>query len=65
VKLAEDIAAGTTICSILCFVLYLIAILRMPTGRRPTIVPMDRFGHPLPPSTNPDYRDTEEEQHAR
>ena len=61
----EAIAAGTVAFSILCFVLYVIAILRMPTGRRPTIVPMDRFGHPLPPSTNPDYRDTEEEHHAR
>lgn len=62
---AEAIAAGTTVCSILCFVLYLIAILRMPTGRRPTIVPMDGLGRPLPPRTNPDYRDTEEEHHAR
>jgi hypothetical protein len=49
----------------LCFILYLIAILRMPTGRRPTIVPMDRLGHPLPPTTNPDYRDTEDEHHVR
>ena len=64
-RLAETIAAGTVIGSILCFVLYLIAILRMPTGRRPTIVPMDRLGRPLPPSTNPDYRDTEEEHHVQ
>jgi hypothetical protein len=63
--LAEAIAAGTVALSILCFVLYIIAILRIPTGRRPTIVPMDRLGRPLPPSTNPDYRDTEDEHHAR
>jgi hypothetical protein len=61
---AEFIATGTAVLSILCFVLYAISILRMPTGRRPRIVPMDRLGHPLPPSTNPDFRDTEEEQHA-
>jgi hypothetical protein len=62
---AELIATGTAVLSILCFVLYVIAILRMPTGRRPLIVPLDRFGRPLPPGTNPDYRDTEEEQHAQ
>ncbi len=61
---AEGIAAVTVALSILCFVLYIIAILRMPTGRRPTIVPMDRLGRPLPPSTNPDYRDTEDESHS-
>ena len=38
---AESIAAGTVVLSVLCFVLYMVAILRMPTGRRPTIVPMD------------------------
>jgi hypothetical protein len=62
---AESIATGTAVLSILCFVLYAIAILRMPTGRRPLIVPMDRLGRPLAPSTNPDYGDTEEEQHAQ
>jgi len=61
----ESIAAGTTVLSILCFVLFAVEILRMPTGRRPTIVPMDRLGRPLPPSLNPDYRDTEEESHGR
>lgn len=58
----EYLAAGTVVLSLLCFVLYSIAILRMPTGRRPTIVPTDRLGRPLPPDTNPDYRDTEEEE---
>jgi hypothetical protein len=61
----EVIAAGTVICSILCFVLYLFAILRMPTDRRPTIVPMDRLGRPLPPSTNPGFQDTVDEHHVR
>jgi hypothetical protein len=61
---AESVAAGTVILSILCFVLYVIGILRMPTGRRPLIVPMDRLGRSLPPSTNPDYADTEEERQS-
>jgi hypothetical protein len=61
---AESIAAGTAILSILCFILYVIGILGMPTGRRPLIVPMDRLGRSLPPSTNPDYRDTEDEHES-
>ncbi len=57
----EGIAAATAILSLLCFALYIVALLRMPTGRRPKIVPVDRFGYPLPPAENPDYRDTEDE----
>lgn len=59
-----DIAAVTVILSVLCFILYVIALLRMPTGRRPAITPLDRFGRPLPPAENPDYRDTEEEHNG-
>jgi len=51
----------TVVLSVLCFVLYAIALLHMPTGRRPAITPLDRLDHPLPPAENPDYRDTEEE----
>ena len=58
----EDIAAVAVILSVLCFVLYVIALLRMPTDRRPEITPLDRLGRPLPPAENPDYRDTEEER---
>ncbi len=61
---AEGLAAGIAMLSLVCFALYAVAILRMPTGHRPTIVPRDRLGRPLPPSTNPDYRDTEEEHQA-
>ena len=57
----EGIATVTVVLAVLCFVLYIIALLRMPTGRRPTITPLDRLGRPLPPAENPDYRDTEEE----
>ena len=57
----EDIATVIVVLSVLCFILYIIALLRMPTGRRPEITPQDRLGRPLPPAENPDYRDTEEE----
>jgi len=57
----EDIATVTVVLSVLCFILYVMALRRMPTDRRPTITPLDRLGHPLPPAENPDYRDTEEE----
>ena len=59
--LVEGIAAVTRILSIVCFILYGVAILRQPTGHRPTIVPMDRLGRLLPPAENPDYRDTEDD----
>jgi len=57
----EDIATVTVVLAVLCFILYIIALLRMPTGRRPAITPLDRLGRPLPAAENPDYRDTEEE----
>jgi hypothetical protein len=58
----EDIAAASAILSIVCFLLYVVDLLRLPTDRRPAITPLDRLGHPLPPAENPDYRDTEEER---
>lgn len=58
----EDIAAVAVILSIACFILYAIDLVRMPTKRRPTITPLDRLGHRLPPAENPDYRDTEEDR---
>ena len=60
----EDIATVTVVLAVLCFVLYVIALLRMPTDRRPAITPLDRLGRPLPPAENPDYRDTEEEHNG-
>lgn len=57
----QDIATVTVLLSLGCFALYLGALLRMPTGRRPLITPTDRFGHPLPLAENPNYRDTEDE----
>ncbi len=58
----EDIAAVTVVLSIVCFLLYVVDLLRLPTDRRPEITPLDRLGRPLPPDENPDYRDTEEER---
>ena len=58
----EDIAAVTVSLAILCFILYVIALLQQPTGERPLITPLDRLGRPLPPDENPDYRETEEER---
>jgi hypothetical protein len=58
----EDIAAVITSLAILCFILYVIALLQQPTGHRPLITPLDRLGRPLPPDENPDYRETEEER---
>lgn len=58
----EDIAAVTVALSVICFILYAVDLLRLPTDRRPRITPLDRLGRPLPPAENPDYRDTEDER---
>lgn len=58
----EDVAALTVVLSVVCFILYAVDLLRLPTDRRPEIMPLDRLGRPLPPAENPDYRDTEEER---
>ncbi len=43
----EGIAMVTVLLSIGCFSLYLVALLRMPTGRRPLITPCaGRLAHP-------------------
>ena len=58
----EDIAAATVVLSVVCFILYAVDLLRLPTDRRPQITPLDRLGRPSPPAENPDYRDTEDER---
>lgn len=57
----EGIVTVTVLLSLGCFGLYIVALLRMPRGRRPLITPTDRLGHPLPPAANPDDRSTEGE----
>jgi hypothetical protein len=61
VEWVERLATVTTLLAIVCFLGYVIALVRMPSGRRPKVTPVDRLGRPLPPRENPDYRDTEEE----
>ncbi len=58
----ERLASLVTVLAIVSFAVYAAALVRMPTGRRPEITPVDRFGRALPAQENPDYRDTEEEQ---
>jgi hypothetical protein len=60
-ELVERLATLTTTLAVVCFIGYVVALVRMPTGRRPLVTPVDRLGRPLPPQENPDYRDTEDE----
>lgn len=60
-QIVEGIVAATSVLSILFFVLYVIGIMRQPTGRRPDTPSFDRYGDPLPPSPNPGYQETEDE----
>lgn len=52
------------ILSIVTFLLYVVSILRLPTGRRPRTPTYDRFGDPLPAEVNPGFAETEDEEEA-
>lgn len=61
-QIAEDAIVVTALLSILFFLLYVVDLLRMPTGTRPKTPAFDRFGNPLPPTENPGFRETEDEE---
>jgi hypothetical protein len=50
----ERLASLVTTLAIVSFATYAAALVRMPTDRRPTIRPIDRFGRPLADQENPD-----------
>jgi hypothetical protein len=62
-QLVEGTIALTAVLSILAFAVYVAALVQMPTGERPKVPGMDRFGRPLPPAENPGYQETEDETH--
>jgi hypothetical protein len=59
--IAEGIASAVTILSIVAFALYIGSMFRSQSDHRPLIVPTNRFGEPMPPDRNPDYRSVEDE----
>ena len=61
-QIAEDAIAITAVLSLLFFVLYVVNLLRLPTGRRPKTPTFDRYGNPLPPRENPGFEETEDEE---
>ena len=60
-QIVEGVIAVTSLLSILFFLLYVIGIFRLPTGRRPRTPTFDRYGDPLPASPNPGFEETEQE----
>lgn len=48
--------------SVLFFVIYVVGILRMPSGHRPRSPVFNRFGEEMPPRQNPGYAETEDER---
>ena len=62
-QIVEGIVAVTAVLSVLAFALYVAALVRLPTGRRPKVQGFDRYGRPLPPAENPGYQETEDETH--
>lgn len=61
-QIVEGVIAVTCVLSVLFFLLYVIGLLRIPTGRRPKTPTFDRFGDPLPPEPNPGFEETEDEK---
>jgi hypothetical protein len=62
-QVAEGTITATAVLSILAFALYVAALVELPTGRRPKVPGIDRYGQPLPPAENPGYQETEDETH--
>ena len=61
-QIVEGVIAVTGLLSILFFLLYIVGILRLPTGKRPSTPTFNRFGEPLPPQPNPGFQETEQEK---
>lgn len=61
-QITEAIIAVSSVLAMVFFLIYVVGLLRMPTGHRPKTRTIDRYGHPLPPTENPGYAETEEER---
>lgn len=58
----EGVIAVLVALSILFFLVYVVGIFRMPTGRRPDTPTYNRYGDPLPSRPNPGFQETEDER---
>lgn len=63
-QLVETVITAVAVLSILFFLIYVVGILRLPTGQRPETPVFNRFGDPLPPAQNPGYAETENEHES-
>jgi hypothetical protein len=61
--LLQALGTGVTVISALAFVLYLIGLFRLPTGKRPKTPTLNRFGEQIGMDENPGYEETEDEEH--
>jgi hypothetical protein len=61
VQIVEGVIAATALLSILFFLIYVIGLLRSPTGHRPAVPTFNRFGEPMTPKPNPGYEETADE----
>jgi len=60
--IVEYAVAALALLSVLAFLLYLVDLLRSPDHGRPKTPTYNRYGDPLPPSTNPGFQETEDER---
>lgn len=62
--IVEIVIAVVSALSVLFFLLYVVAMLRMPLASRPKTPTFDRFGGHLPAGVPPGFEETEDEYEA-
>jgi hypothetical protein len=61
-QIVEGVIAALSVLSILFFLVYVVGLLRMPTGFRPDTPVLNRFGEKIGEMQNPGFEETEDER---
>jgi hypothetical protein len=60
-QIVEGVIAALCLLSILFFLIYVVGLLRLPSGFRPDTPVVNRFGEKIGEMQNPGYQETEDE----
>ena len=61
-QIVEGVIAALCVLSILFFLIYVVGLLRMPSGFRPDTPVLNRFGEKIGEMENPGFEETEDER---
>jgi hypothetical protein len=61
-QIVEGTVAALSILSIVSFLVYVVGLLRMPSGFRPDTPVLNRYGEKIGEMENPGYEETEDER---